>query len=92
MKKATNKATSNPSRADAVKEAHKAGLQDGGKVPVEANASDAGWNPYVSMYSVTVTALQLAEIYDNQPGKERRMKILDELAREFNRFTPPPRQ
>lgn len=47
----------------------------------------AAYNPYVSIYSLTLTALQLVEIYDNQPGKERRFKLLDEIARELREFT-----
>jgi hypothetical protein len=54
--------------------------------------ADAGWNPYVSMYSVILTALQLSELYDNKPGKEVRMMRLDELAKEFNRLIFLPRK
>jgi hypothetical protein len=50
------------------------------------------YNAYVSMYTLALTLLQLVELYDNQPGKERRMKVLDELAKEFNRFTCIPRK
>jgi outer membrane biosynthesis protein TonB len=49
--------------------------------------NQAAFNAYISMYSMTLTVLQLVEIYDKQAGNEKRFKILDELAKEFNKFT-----
>lgn len=47
----------------------------------------AAFNAYISMYSMTLTLLQLVELYDNQPGRERRLKMFDDAAKEFNKFT-----
>jgi hypothetical protein len=44
-------------------------------------------NAYISMYSLALTILQLIELYDRQPGREKRYKTLDEFAKEINRFT-----
>lgn len=44
-------------------------------------------NAYDSMYSITLTTLQLVELYDDQPGRARRIEVLNGLAKEFNKFT-----
>jgi hypothetical protein len=45
------------------------------------------YNAYISMYSLGLTLLQLVELYDNQPGREHRLKVLNEFAKEVNKFT-----
>lgn len=47
----------------------------------------AAYNAYISMYSLSLTTLQLVELYDNQPGKEETLKYLDWLAKRFNKYT-----
>ena len=60
-----------------------------GKAQTEANNLDeAAYNPYVSLYSLTLSALQLVELHDHYPGREQRIKTLDELAKQFYQFTP----
>lgn len=53
--------------------------------------SDPAYNPYISIFTQLLTALQLAENYDNQPGKDKRLKTLDDLAVEYRKFTGIPR-
>jgi outer membrane biosynthesis protein TonB len=55
--------------------------------PERPGENAAAFNAYISMYSMTLTLLQLVELYDNQPGKDKRYKTLDDLAKEFNKFT-----
>lgn len=55
--------------------------------PERPGENPAAFNAYISMYSMTLTLLQLVELYDNQPGKDKRFKTLDDLAKEFNKFT-----
>lgn len=55
--------------------------------PERPGENQAAFNAYISMYSMALTLLQLVELYDNQPGKDKRYKTLDELAKEFNKFT-----
>jgi outer membrane biosynthesis protein TonB len=55
--------------------------------PERPGENQAAFNAYISIYSMILTALQLTEIYDNQPGREKRYKTLDELAKEVNKFT-----
>jgi hypothetical protein len=45
------------------------------------------YNAYISMYSLGLTLLQLVELYDNQPGREQRIEVLDEFAKQVNKFT-----
>lgn len=47
----------------------------------------AAYNAYISMYSLALSLLQLIELYDNQPGKEKRLKTMDDLAREVFKHT-----
>lgn len=51
------------------------------------SSADAAYNPYISIYSLMLTALQLAENFDNQPGKEKRIEGMDKLAVEYRKFT-----
>jgi hypothetical protein len=55
--------------------------------PERPGENQAAFNAYISMYSMTLTLLQLVELYDNQPGHEKRFKTLDDLAKEFNKYT-----
>lgn len=55
--------------------------------PERPGENVAAFNAYISMYSMALTLLQLVELYDNQTGKEKRYKTLDDLAKEFNKFT-----
>jgi outer membrane biosynthesis protein TonB len=55
--------------------------------PERPGENQTAFNAYISIYSMILTALQLTEIYDNQPGREKRFKTLDELAKEVNKFT-----
>lgn len=65
-----------------------AALQKARKALAETTSADEeSFKPYISMYSLSLTLLQLVELYDSQPGKEKRMKLLDDLAKEFNQFT-----
>lgn len=45
----------------------------------------AAYNVYVSMYSLTLSSIQLCELFDHQPGKKERLKMLEELLEEFNK-------
>lgn len=45
------------------------------------------YNAFISMYSLCLSAHQLCSLFDNQPGKEKRLEILDKLAIEFNKYT-----
>jgi outer membrane biosynthesis protein TonB len=55
--------------------------------PERPGENTAANNAYISMYSMSLTLLQLVELYDNQPGRDRRMKLFDDVAKEFNKFT-----
>jgi outer membrane biosynthesis protein TonB len=55
--------------------------------PERTGENATAFNAYISIYSMTLMVLQLVELYDNQPGKEKRFKTLDDLAKEFNKFT-----
>lgn len=88
MKKATKNSTRTPSQPKSEEECHESARQDDKKVLPETIGTDtAAYNAYISMYSMTLTLLQLVELYDNQSGNEQRMKVLDDLARQFNKFT-----
>lgn len=49
--------------------------------------NQAAFNAYISIYSMMLMTLQLLEMYDSQPGKEKRYKTLNEMATEVNKFT-----
>jgi hypothetical protein len=55
--------------------------------PERPGENQAAFNAFISMYSMSLTLLQLVEIYDNQPGKDKRYQTLDNLAKEFNKYT-----
>jgi hypothetical protein len=57
------------------------------KEALTEDTSQTTVNPYISMYSLVITALQNCELFDDQPGKDKRLKTLDELANEFCRLT-----
>lgn len=49
--------------------------------------NQVAFNAYISIYSMMLMTLQLLEMYDTQPGKDKRYKTLDEMAKEVNKFT-----
>jgi hypothetical protein len=60
------------------------------KVAKEALTQDTNQtalNPYISMYTLVITATQNCELFDDQPDKDKRLKSLDDLANAFLRLT-----
>jgi hypothetical protein len=45
------------------------------------------YNPFISIYSLLLTALQLAENFDTHAGKEDRVAAIDKLAIEFRKLS-----
>lgn len=90
MKKVTDEHKHERSHETERKDAdpREAALQEAREVLAKAiNADERSFNPHISMYSLALTLLQLVELFDSQPGKEQRMKVLDQLAKQFSKFT-----
>lgn len=62
-------------------------MNEEAKSDAVSDRNSAPCNAYVSMYSMVVTLRQLAEMYDVNPGRDERLRALNELAIEFSRFT-----
>lgn len=55
--------------------------------PVTSRKFDeAAYNPYISMYSLTLSLLQASDFYDKAPGHEERMKMLEKLSDQYHQF------
>jgi type IV secretory pathway VirB10-like protein len=50
------------------------------------DTSQASVNPFIPTYTLIITALQNCEMFDELPGKDKRIKALEEIANEFLRL------
>lgn len=55
------------------------------------STSDPAYNPYISIFSLLLQAAECIDKLDTQPGKEKRLKSLEEMAVEYRKFTGIPR-
>lgn len=81
-----NEATARPAAARSV---------DGEEVRApegrRTSTSDPAYNPYISIFSLLLQAAECIDKLDTQPGKDKRLKTLEDLAVEYRKFTGIPR-